>query len=122
MRRLKMVPETNRILDMGESYYVKIYTTHFHIIPGNIDIKQGYKSRLLGEGYVEGEAEDEGVDLEVDGQPVDQACEQEHLLLVQVDGEQDQGNNDRLGAAPRRDIHDQGIVQPCACCQSRHRL
>ena len=93
-----------------------------NIIPGNIDIEQGQKSRLLGEWYIEGETEDEGVDLEMDGQPVDQASEQEHLLLVQVDGEQDQGNNDRLGAAPCRDIHDQGIVQPCASCQSRHRF
>ena len=46
----------------------------------------------------------------MDGQPVDQASEQEDLLLVEVDGEQDQGNNDRLGAAPCRDIHDQGVV------------
>ena len=76
----------------------------------------------MGQGYIEREAEDEGVDLEVDGQPVDQASEQEDLLLVQVDGEENQGNNDRLGAAPRGDIHDQGVVKPCACCQSRHRL
>ena len=70
------------------------------LIPSNIDIKQRYEPRLLSEGDVKGEAEDEGIDLEVDGQPVDEASEQEHLLLVQVDGEQDQGNNDRLGAAP----------------------
>ena len=72
-----------------------------NIIPGNIDIEQGQKSRLLSEWYIEGETEDEGIDLEMDGQPIDEASEQEDLLLVQVDGQQDEGNNDRLCAASR---------------------
>ena len=68
-------------------------------LPGNINFKQRCEPSFLSKWNIEGEAEDERVDLEVDGQPVDEAGEQEHLLLVKVDSEQNQGHDDRLCTA-----------------------
>ena len=48
----------------------------------------------------------------MDRQAVHEAGEDEDLLPVEVDGEQHQAHDDRLGAAPGADIHHQGVVQP----------
>ena len=71
----------------------------YGILPCNIYVKQRCEPGFLSEWHIEGETEDQRVDLEMDGQPVDEAGEQEDLLLVEVDGEQDQGDNDRLCTA-----------------------
>ena len=93
--RLKTVPETSLILSIKNAIKIKGYG----ILPCNIYVKQRCEPGFLSKWHIEGEAEDERVDLEVDGQPVDEAGEQEHLLLVEVDSEQDQGDDDRLCTA-----------------------
>ena len=62
--------------------------------PGHVDVQQRPQSCLVGEGDVEGETVDDGVDLQMDGQAVHHPRQYEDLLLVEVDGEEDQGHND----------------------------
>ena len=111
------MPETSLTLDVRKWAWEKaIKIKGYGIPPRNINVKQRCEPSFLSKWHKEGEAEDERVDLEVDGQPVDEAGEQEHLLLVEVDGEQDQGDDDRLCTASCWDVHDQGVVKPGARC------
>ena len=96
VKRLKIVPQTSLTLDVIKCFQM---FAGYGIPPRNINVKQRCEPGFLSKWHIEGEAEDERVDLEVDGQPVDEASEQEHLLLVEVDGEQHQGDDDRLCTA-----------------------
>ena len=61
---------------------------------GHVDLQQGLEAVGVGEGKVEGEAVDDGVDLHVDRQAVHDAGQYEDLLLVEVDGQQHQSHDD----------------------------
>ena len=80
--------------------------------PGHRHIDQRPPPCHVGEGQVEAEAVDDGVDLEVDGQAVHDPGQDEDLLLVKVDGEEDGGHDDRLSTASGAHIHDQWVVEP----------
>ena len=74
--------------------------------PGHCHIDQSSPARHVGQWEVEGEAVDDGVDLEVDGQAVHDAGQDEDLLLVKMDCEEDSGHDDRLCTASGAHIHD----------------
>lgn len=80
--------------------------------PRPVDLEEAPPAAEVGERQVEAEGVDDGVDLEVDGQAEEEAGEHKDPGPEEVQGDQDEGADDGLRAAPRAHADHQRVVEP----------